>query len=187
MKSIYLYILFFGLIVFSCETKWGEYGEYKMDYDSKLQYYIVLDKSDTFAISKGDTRENISPYPGAFLKLHNTDSIIDTCFFAKGAIVITTFVNEVKYDDNFILVDQTLLGKICECNPNCLKEKYGIAEPLTATTFELCEDALKKSDIHDYWIINKITDDVYGPYSKEGYLLKREKLKVPEDLKLKTE
>mgnify|MGYP006116916941 CR=1 len=180
------YILVVIFLLISCETKWGKYHGYKLDYDSELQYYIVLDKTDTTAISEGDSRENITPYPGAFLKLHSNDRVIDTLFFGKGTIVISTYVKEVKYDDSFIIVDQTLLSKLCECNPHCLEEEYGIGG-YSATSFNLCRNALENSDIHDYWIIDKRTDDIYGPYELVKYLIMRNKLNIPPKLKLKTE
>ena len=83
----------------------------------------------------------------------------------------------------FGLVNQKLLGKICECNPDCLKEKFG-KESHTATSFEFCKDALKKSTIHDYWIIVKATNVIYGPLTTSQYAQKRKDLSVSDDLKL---
>ena len=179
MKYNYLYtLLVLVFIVSSCETKWDNYGGYKMDYDSKLQHYIILDKSDTVCTNPlGYTHE------GCRIIFHNPQGNIDTFCIDKGGTVIETYVDEVKYDDKFILVNQKLLGKICECNPDCLKEKYG-KESHTATSFEFCKDALKKSKIHDYWIIVKATNDVYGPLSTSQYTQKRKALSVPVNLKL---
>lgn len=179
MKNNYLYtLLVLVFIVSSCETKWDNYGGYKMDYDSKLQHYIILDKSDTVCTNPlGYTHE------GCRIIFHNPQGDIDTFCIDKGGTVIETYVDEVKYDDKFILVNQKLLGKICECNPDCLKEKYG-KESHTATSFEFCKDALKKSKVHDYWIIVKATNDIYGPLSANQYAQKRKALSVPGDLKL---
>jgi len=43
---------------------------------------------------------------------------------------------------------------------------------------------LKDSKIHYYWIINKKTDDIYGPLNWNEYLQKRKELGVPKKLKL---
>lgn len=47
------------------------------------------------------------------------------------------------------------------------------------------EEAFKQSTFRQYWIINKKSNSVYGPYKKEIYLLKREELRVPKDIELK--
>ena len=46
---------------------------------------------------------------------------------------------------------------------------------------------LKESPIHQFWIINHVSKDVYGPFSYEEYLLKKKELKVNPELKLKYE
>lgn len=30
----------------SCETNWGKYGGYKVEYENAMEYYIVLDKGE---------------------------------------------------------------------------------------------------------------------------------------------
>lgn len=46
---------------------------------------------------------------------------------------------------------------------------------------------LLESPIHDFWIVNQNTSDVYGPMSFEQYLAKKKELGVPENLQLKYE
>lgn len=177
MRCNYLYILVIALIVSSCETKWDNYGGYKLDYDNKFQHYIVLDKSDTLC-----TNPLGYAHEGCRIIFHNPQGDIDTFCIDKGGIVIDAYIDDVEYDERFILVDQKLLGKICECNPECLKEKYG-KESHTATSFEVCKEALRNSDIHDCWIIRKKTNDVFGSYTPKEFLIKCNKLGVPEKLK----
>lgn len=177
------YVFFWGLalMLFSCDSNWGEYGGYKMDYDSKLEYYIVLDKADTTCVnSLGYSHK------GSQITFYRDSCTTDTICLAKGAIVIETFVNEVVFDSSFVLVDQKPLDKICECNVDCLREKYN-REAYTATSFDFCKEGLEKSSIHDYWIIKKKTDEIYGPLSRVDYLKKREVFGVPDELKLDVE
>ena len=46
------------------------------------------------------------------------------------------------------------------------------------------DEILSKSTIHRFWIVYFKKGNVYGPYTKEEYVIKREELKVPEILKL---
>ena len=38
-------------------------------------------------------------------------------------------------------------------------------------------DILDNSKFHQYWIINKITDDVYGPFNKSEVLSQKERIR----------
>ena len=66
-------------------------------------------------------------------------------------------VTKIAWDDNFILAEQT---------------------PLIKNTQELDETKLY------FWIINSITDDVYGPLSKEEFDSKCDELSIDPSLKL---
>lgn len=182
MKNLF-WTLLLAILLSSCETKWGKYGGYAMDYESALDYYIVLDKSDTTYIQKWD--DTRTEYEGAFIKYHKNDIQIDTIFVSKGGKVIGSYVSDVKYDNSFILVKQKPLDSICECNQECVSKKYKTWNKLP--TYKLCKRALKKSTFFQYWIINKMKDVVYGPLKKEEYSLKRKELGVPDNLRLKTE
>lgn len=170
----------------SCDTNWGNYDGYLLESDSKIQRSIVLDKADTLSISAGDTRMGISPYPGTFFTFHHNAGKIETCFFGQGAILIDSYINEVRNNKDFLLVMQTSMDKICECNPECLEEKYGI-ESYSAASFRACRKALNESGLHDFWIIIKQTNEIFGPYSFEKYVLMRDSLNVPHELQLSFE
>ena len=172
-------LIFFTLILFSCESNWGKYGGYKIDYESELEYCIVLDKVDTV----------LKNYPyynkGAFVKYYSNDNIFDTVFIGNGGTVIQSFVDHknVYSDNKFIVLKQKPLKDICECNDSCLVYKY--LNKNAETTYEICKDALDKSTIYQYWIIDKMKNTVYGPFKKEQYLQKRKELRVPNEIQLK--
>lgn len=178
----FIVVIVLILIITACKTnaKWENYGGYKIDYDSKFEHYIVLDKIDTTYDYLWDTGE-ITRYDGAFIKYHLNNSTIDTIFISNGGIVIQSFIDDVVFDDSFILVDQKPLGKICEVDYP--KDK-------NASTFnqdEFMMDRLKESNMHDYWIILKKTNEIYGPLTKKDYLDIKKKLNVPSNLSLRTE
>lgn len=177
----YLLVIILAWVLSSCETNWGKYGGYKIEYESAMEYYIVLDKIDTVL-------ENYPYYnKGAFIKYYRNDSVIDTVFISGDGMgmVIAPFVDADKtsFDKVFILIAQKPLENICECNDSCLKNTYHNRNDLP--TYEMCKEALEKSTFYQYWIINKAKDAVYGPYNKEEYLQKHEELGVSKELQLK--
>lgn len=174
----YFLVIILAWVLFSCESNWGKFGGYKIDYENALEYYIVLDKVDTIL-------ENHPYYnKGTFVKYYRNHFIVDTVFIADGGYVIGSFVdvNKTSYDNTFILVAQKPLDCICECNNSCLKNKYIKTNDLP--TYKMCKEALEKSIFYQFWIINKTIDAVYGPYNMEEYLYERKELGVPNELKL---
>lgn len=171
----YLLVIIAAWVLSSCETNWGKYGGYKIQYESALEYYILLDKIDTVL-------ENYRYYnKGAFIKYYRNDLAIDTLFIGYEGRVIGSYVDADKttFDSTFILVAQKPLDSICECNHSCLINTYPNSNDLP--TYRLCKEALEKSTFYQYWIINKTKNAVYGPYKKEEYLQKQEELGVPEE------
>ncbi len=161
------------LLFCSCISDISDYGSYKFDYDSKVDHYIMLNKIDTV----------IQDYPyynkGAFVYFHRADSTVDTFFMGKGGDVVQPYVDDVRFNDRFILVKQKPLDKICECNDSCLAIKY----PDNEKTYPLCSDALKKSTFFNYWIIDQSNDNIYGPYDRQTFSKQLNVLKVPETIR----
>jgi hypothetical protein len=104
---------------------------------------------------------------------------------SKNTVLISSKVLNYSYDSTFIIVSQRPWDSI-----------PGIpAWKLKSMTPKEHEKAFKSSSFKQYWIINKnersefdtsskTYSNVYGPYSKKEYFQKREKLGVPEKLKL---
>ena len=175
MKNIYLTL--FSIILISCETNWGKYGGYKMDYDSALQYYIVLDKIDTVL-------ENYSYYnKGAYIRFHQNSSNTNILFISIGGMVIAPFVvaNQTVYDSTFVLVTQKPLDSICECNEECLKSQYSNHSKLS--TYDICKKALKESSYYHYWIIDKKNNIIFGGYERDQFIMICDSLNVPHKLR----
>ncbi len=169
MKRFSLFLI--AIIFSSCEDKWGDYGGYRLDYSNKMEYYIILDKEDTI----------LKDYPyynkGCFLKYHDADNKVDTGFVSSGAKVIEAFVGEenVSYDSTYILVAQKPLDHIFG------KIKL---EPYPHRERKVSLDEIERCKYYKFWIINKLKNDVYGPFDRVDYLKKRIELKIPNELKL---
>jgi hypothetical protein len=172
----YILITLFTLIINSCQTNWGKYGGYSMDYDSKLDYYIILDKVDTI----------IKNYPykneGAFIRYCNNKGVVENHFVSDGAVVINSYVDDddVYFDNIHIILKQKPLEKICECNDSCLSKKY--SNPQKLKTYNMCQEALNNSDFYQYWIIDKTNDIIYGPLTKEEFNKRRNSIGISKNL-----
>ncbi len=102
---------------------------------------------------------------------------------------IYSFVTEIGYDDNFILVIQ---------RPNQELHNLSIAFELRATNpeekcFGIADSLIKHDPFFqnvftrdvNYWIISHSNDSLYGPYSEEEYMKTKELLRVPKDIELR--
>lgn len=103
----------------------------------------------------------------------------------KNTIVIQQHVLEYKYDSVFVIVAQRPFNSISERG---------------TITYSEFNKAFKKSTFKQYWIIDKTKNcenvgfdsinqitkysNVFGPYSKDEFLLKRNVLGVPKELEL---
>ena len=93
------------------------------------------------------------------------------------------------YDSTFILVAQTpmkgygrsSLASLLNRGQANFDELLNKADSLIANDPYYVE--IYSSSIN-YWIVDKETDKLYGPYSLEKYQAKRNELNIPDDLKL---
>ena len=97
---------------------------------------------------------------------------------AQNSVLITQTVLGYGYDSTFIIASQ---------------RPFNIYPKRDEMNYKEYKEAFEKSNYLQYWIINKkeesiFTDEqsgwsnVYGPFSKEDYLRKREEMQVPENL-----
>ena len=95
-----------------------------------------------------------------------------------------------NFNDKFILVDQKPYDSICECNSNC----YGKISLNQKWSLQRCKEAFKKSNYHQYWIIDKtqplrcdstklIHSNIFGPLSREEFNKILIEVGVPNELK----
>ena len=76
MSMRYIFFLAIALIFFSCETDWGKYGGYAMDYDSALEYYIILDKGEVIHYSDSEIDKKRK---GIFIKrYYKNQTVVDS-------------------------------------------------------------------------------------------------------------
>lgn len=170
-KSIVVFII--AIFLFSCESNWGNYNGYKFDHDSGIEYYIVLDKGQNiyFSDSKVERAKK-----GTLVKFHSNSGKVDSIYLSNGSRVIRSFVlkDNIAFDSSFILVDQKPLDSI-----------FGLKmDPYPHWEIDPTKEKINKSNFHQYWIIKKQTDDIYGPLTKEEYLEKRKELMIPTSLQI---
>ena len=106
---------------------------------------------------------------------------------SENTVIINAHILEYAFDSTFVIIMQRPWDSI----PNVKEMNYNEAN-----------NAFKQSLFHQYWILNKkmkgvylydsiskeVTySNVYGPFKKDGYLLKKKELGVSESLKFKTE
>ena len=133
---------------------------------------------------------------GRFFHYHpHKDSVYTKFIMESGSgygTIISGHIDESVKDSLFLLADRKPLDSIfgpnqtlpCPFDSNLTH--YGRPrDPLT--TWDEFWQIINSFQYHDYWIINLKTSDVYGPLSSEEYLIKKEELGVPKELKLKLE
>lgn len=180
--SISLLLTLFAVISLSLRDK-PEYNVCLEGSGSEVGDIIRLYKSDTTVIFPNTNRE----YEGSYFSFHH-DSVIETKFIRNIEYFYTLIdihISDHIINDTFLLADQkpidSILGKM---EP----DGYGgYQRPREPNIYSEKLKMLKESPIHQFWIINHVSKDVYGPFSYEEYLLKKKELKVNPELKLKYE
>lgn len=138
---------------------------------------------------------NGNPREGRFFHFHDYDSVITQficCDKTYYGTIVDGHINDHIADDTFVLVDQkpvdSIFGKFIKIYIDNNPDNYFIRRK-----YDTCQNYYDKmtmldlSRIHQYWIINKMTRDVYGPLSYDDYLNMKKQLGVPPDLMLKRE
>ena len=151
----------------------SDLGGYKINSNSGLEYFISLSKpNDTVFI-------NNLGYPQPAIKI-KTITYYDSIFYgfaSNGGRVLNPFIfpMEIVYDNTFILAVQYPLDDF--------GGKYTYPEALYKDTTIVNG---KKIPIW-FFVINKIKDIEYGPYTLAQYLEKRSEIGVPKRLRLRVE
>lgn len=176
---MYFLELIFLIIINSSCVNFDNYDGYEKVQDTELGSSLTLSKFDTVVFTT-DGEGIRSKQKGVFIKYHKRNQT-DTIFIWYGTDVIVSHVNEIKGDKMFLLIDQkpldSIFGKYVRYGD------YNI-RPNKPERYDEVVEKLKNSNIHQYWIIDKGSNDVYGGYSELEYLRMRKSLKVSEKLKL---
>lgn len=101
-------------------------------------------------------------------------------YFKNEEGIITSYVNRVAFNDDFIIIDQIPMDSLCECNQECLQSKYKNFDNLP--TYQMCEDAIKNATLHNYFIIDKMGKIIFGPMTKKSLDKERRKLGIDKNL-----
>lgn len=171
----YILILLVTVTLFSCYNK-DEYcyGGYYLDSESEFEKFISHDKvPDTIFINDDGVKYNVKA-----ITFESYFRNIKKGLFSNRVGVISPFVfkEETRFDSKFILIVQEPFSQ-----DNVLISSYTYPQ-YTDTNYK------EFSDVKIwYWIINKIDDIIYGPYTKEMYLEKRVEIGVPDSLRLRFE
>ncbi len=177
-----VFILMILVFIISCNHKIEYTKGYQKMQDTEIGEVICLKREDTtFYRYLGDSSVHLQN--GTVIQYHCNASI-DTVYVWEESVVIKSHVNGMISDCNFILIDQIPLDSVF--GNIAFKESYP-HRPYKPTKYNEAMQKLIESKIHQYWIISKQTDDIYGPLSKEEFLIKREELGVPKELSLKEE
>ncbi|MFZ4414769.1 MAG: hypothetical protein ACOYOV_16915 [Bacteroidales bacterium] len=94
----------------------------------------------------------------------------------KNTIIIDGLIVNYSFDSIFFIAKQKPRDFI-------LKDTYD--DP--SMNIIKRDKIFEASTFFQYWIINKTTDSIFGPMTKEKYLKKFEELKIPKELILKEE
>jgi hypothetical protein len=175
--------LLFLIVCFSyCKMGIDNAGGYILSESTEYGNELNLSYADTsvFYQWKDGTR---SLQKGVFFK-YIFKNKIDTLFIWEGSTVIEAHINDFKYNSSFIIVDQkpldSIWGPMINVNNTPKREKQFDNANKAILSFE-------NSNVHTFWIINKVSKEVYGPMQKYEYLKKRKELMIPEELVLKEE
>lgn len=156
-------IVVFLLLLISCHKEKEDI--YIQEFDHNQYYCLILNKIDKEFKYKDDFGVSIDT-KGAKIKFISNTVIEEV--ISKGADVIPALIVEYKYDSNFGIVIQKPIYEI---------PKWGKVRP---SEFDKLIEEFK---IYNYWIILKKKNEIYGPLSRENYLILRKELKVPSSLK----
>ena len=103
------------------------------------------------------------------------DPMNDICLLNnKNTYIINGNITKYNCDSIFIIIEQKPRDSIIN--------KY-IYEG-SKITFNQLKKIYNESTFYQYWIINKTSHSVYGPYKYNNYLAKRKEFGVPESLYL---
>lgn len=179
----YLYIFILAILISSCSLESSYFGEgYELSENPEYGENIVVNRADTtFFHTWGNGRKTLQK--GVLVKFHYPQNKIDSSFIWEGAIVIPSFITEVKFDSLFVIVYQKPLDEIWGGYFTDNNNVYRRSNKPDKSTLAIKK--LEESKIYYYWIIRKRTDDIYGPLNLAEYIIKREELGVPKDLQLK--
>ena len=120
---------------------------------------------------------------GAVLKYHSFDGKVDSVYSWGGSSVIGSCIVKYGIDNIFFIVEQKSLNDVFG---ELKSVGNGLKRDKKPSTIREMQKMIKNCDCSKFWIVNKYTDDIYGPYTWDEYIQKRKELGVSKKLVLKT-
>lgn len=136
------------------------------------------------------------PREGRFFDYHKDDTIFTRficCDRTYGGKIVDGHIDEFIFDSVFLLADQKPVDSILGKYIRIYLDDEDSSNYYLRRQYDTCRNYTDKmsmlhiSHIHQYWIINKTSLDVYGPFSYDEYLHMKKQLGVPPTLMLKKE
>ena len=166
-------IILIVIVIILIPKNYDDLGGYKIDSYSSKEYFISLDKEGDTLVTNG---LGIVHKGTRITYIYPNDSL----YFGYGSLdspIIEPFIysNEIRYNNKFILLVQhpiTGWGEKYTYSKEIYKDTtivYGWKIPIW------------------FFIINKLEDIIYGPYTLDQYLEKRKEIGIPDSLKLRLE
>lgn len=188
-KYIFIILL---LIISSCDYEPSEkeqnitFGNFSIYSKNNVERDLFVSGFDTTVIIKVDTLEqSILSYDNKSIKLKYPNILKDTglnvnfktlnkrIYLPRYSRVIEQHITDFIYNENYLLIDQQPIDS--------LLKKY------TIRSFKDVKIALDSDTFHQYYIIIKARNKIYGPLNLQEYIIKKTELGIPKILKLKTE
>lgn len=171
----FILLLFIIIALNSCYNR-DEfvYGGYNLSSESDKEKFILHEKEpDSIFINDEGVKYDVK-----LITYINNFEDTTTDLISKYGIVISPFVDskESRFDHKFILILQHPLPNKKSWNDKYYFEQYSNINYKQYSDVKIW-----------YWIINKIDDIIYGPYTKEMYLKKRVEIGVPDSLRFRFE
>ncbi|MFC5271533.1 hypothetical protein [Adhaeribacter terreus] len=177
LSSLLLLVFLAGLS--SCDNSSNDYKKLQ---DTYLGDVICLEREDTTFYSYSSDSTKAYLRKGTIVKYHSKEKV-DTSYHWGESVVVKSHVDKMVKGDTFILAIQKPLDSIFGVyNTDINDEGFMYGRPKMPDQHDIAEIQLKVSKVKFYWIINQKTNDIYGPLSRNEFLIKRNELGVPDKL-----
>lgn len=172
MKKIFISLLIFLFFV-SCNPQNDLNKGYFIEQDTEIGDKLIIVREDT--VFYRDIGKNKVLQKGVIVQYHTTNGAIDTVKLWGGSKVISSHVNKICFDSVFVLVEQNPLDSIFG---KVKKQDNRLIRPDEPDLNIDATEMIRNSTFKQYWIINKIKDDIYGPLTKREFKQKCKELYV---------
>ncbi len=201
-------ILYFFFVLYSCGAGWSDllldmgnnYHYYGEGSPSNYIFYGIKDRRGT-SIDKEIIYPNVEAfgYDDTFILVLQKPSLEEVGYLVgselNGIARVFKYVDSLSFEKSEKEIQEKYLQHIKD---SLFYRKIGLKITPRNTIEEQrffwnLGDSIVKTDLKykkifanefNYWIINKETDEIFGPFSKEEYLKKKQELGVSKKLKL---